>query len=68
VTEYQLVAVPNQRQGRALHPVGSERMGLWLRLPELQRAHCCVGPLESPLQLAPWSWSWSWSWSWPDFV
>ena len=30
---------PDQRQGRALHPVGAARMGLRLRLPELTPAH-----------------------------
>jgi len=43
----------DQRQSRALHPVGPARMGLRHRLPPLRGARRHARALDPPLQLAP---------------
>lgn len=43
----------DQRQGRALHPVGPARVGLRLGIPELDAQNSGPGQLAASLQLAP---------------
>ena len=50
---HQAIYPEDQRQGRALHPVGPARVGLRLDLPELQSANSRPGQLAASLQLAP---------------
>ena len=43
----------DQRQGRAVHPVGAARMGVRLDVPELNASNSSTGQLAASLQLAP---------------
>jgi len=49
----QAVPPANQWQGRAVHPVGTTRVGLWLEVSELSAANPSPGELAAPLQPAP---------------
>lgn len=46
------LSAADQRQGGAVHPVSTARMGLRLDLPELGPENACLGELAAPLQLA----------------